>query len=62
MKILKKKITKKMINRPDEVIILRGWFLRLYTLAQKFEKQPTDINKKILLGYISSVEFIVNKF
>jgi|GEM_PF-6285007 len=59
--ILKKKIKKTDICSPDEVIVLKGWFSGLYKIAQKFEKNPNDFNKAMLLGYISSTEFIVNK-
>ena len=59
---MKKKITlKKTINRfnVDEVIVYKGWFVRLKEIADKFEKNPTDLNKAMLLGYISSAEFII---
>ena len=54
------KLTKK-INKfsSDEVIVLAGWFVSLKNIADKFEKKPTEENKAMLLGYISSAEFIV---
>ena len=58
--ILKKKIKKSDICRPDEVIVLKGWFEQLYKLAQKYENNPSDMNRTLLLGYISSAEFIIN--
>jgi hypothetical protein len=58
---LKKKITKKDLCSPDEVVVRKGWFESLYKYAQRFEKDPTAQNKALLLGYISSAEFIVNK-
>jgi hypothetical protein len=56
---LKKRITKRAICSPDEVIVMKGWFERLYQVAQKFEQNPSPVNKSMLLGYISSAEFIV---
>lgn len=59
--ILKKKITKKAINKPKEVVVLAGWFSRLYEIAQRFQREPNELNKALLFGYISSAEYIVNK-
>ena len=61
-KILTKRITKKQIYKAETVTIMRGWFSRLYQLAQRYEKEPTDENKALLLGYISSAKFIIDKF
>ena len=49
------------INRfsPDEVLVRIGWFASLKEIADKFEKNPTDLNKMMLLGFISSAEFII---
>ena len=57
--ILKKKITKKAINKPKKVVVVVGWFSRLYEIAQKFEKKPDEFNKALLLGYIKTAEYIV---
>lgn len=54
---MEKKITK---FDYDEVLVRKGWFIRLKEIADKFEKNPTDTNKSMLLGFISSAEFIIN--
>ena len=57
---LKKRITKNQLCSADQVVVQTGWFKRLYQVAQRFEKDPTLQNKATLLGYISSVEYIVS--
>lgn len=59
-KTLNKKITKSDIYNPETVTVLKGWFERLYELAQRFESKPTEENKQLLLGYILSIEHIKN--
>jgi hypothetical protein len=58
--ILSKRIKKAEIIINDEVLVQRGWFQRLYQIAQKFEKKPDNMNKALLLGYISSAKFIID--
>lgn len=47
------------VKTAGEVIIQKAWFLSLLETANEFEKHPTDVNKAILLGFISSAKFIV---
>jgi len=54
--VLKKKLTK---FSNDQVLVQKGWFIGLKEIADKFEKKPTDLNRMILLGFISSAEFII---
>lgn len=58
---LKKRIVNKALFSVESVEVQIGWFSRLYKVAQRFEKNPTISNKALLLGYISSAEFVVNK-
>ena len=53
---------KRKINKftTDEVLVRKGWFVGLKEIADKYEKNPTALNKMTLLGFISSAEFIVN--
>jgi len=54
---------KRKINAysPDEVLVKRAWFECLKEMADKFEKDPSNMNKLILLGYIDSASFIIKK-
>jgi hypothetical protein len=57
--ILNKKIKKTDTYNPEEVVVMKGWFSGLYRIAQKYEKNPTDFNRALLMGYISSAQFII---
>jgi hypothetical protein len=46
-------------NSPEEVLVRVGWFVSLQNAADRFEKKPTEENKQMLLGYISSAKEIV---
>jgi hypothetical protein len=51
------KLTK---NSSEEVLIRVGWFVSLKSIADRYEKKPTKENLSMLLGFISSAEFVVN--
>ena len=58
------KLTKKIEKdiREDSVRVRKAWFKKLREFADKFEKNPTDLNKMYLLGFISSADFIIITF
>lgn len=46
------------IYEEKEIKINKQWFDSLTALLKKYQSDPNDLNLLLLLGYISSAEFI----
>ena len=43
----------------DKLKVEKGWLVGLVRFADRYEKRPTEENKQLLLGYLSSVKTLL---